>query len=136
MFIANQIGVSQPIITPCSIYSGISPSVGNDLADIENAQMKADKENSQLDVESIEETEIPKVFPNPFEDIVKIEFSKSGKYSVSIVNLHGESYYYTEPDNLGSNFVIDLSFLSFGIYFLQLVNVDSSESYIKKLIKR
>ncbi len=75
------------------------------------------------------ETEIS-VFPNPFSDVLHIITPNLEKFSIKIFNVLGELVY---SSDYITNHQIETSFLSTGLYFLQ-INSNKSQ-FIKKIIK-
>ena len=72
------------------------------------------------------------IFPNPVEDKVKINLTKTDNYSINIFNVNGQKLI---EDNIVSNsLTIDLSELNDGIYFIIIDN--KKQRFTSKLIKR
>jgi hypothetical protein len=63
-----------------------------------------------------------KIYPNPTEDVLNIEFENSKETNFSILNSFGQIVYLSK--NLNSKQEIDLSFLSRGVYYLKIQNND------------
>lgn len=72
------------------------------------------------------------VYPNPVKDKLNIKISE-GNYEVKIVDLKGKLI---KSDNINSSNAIDLSTLSSDIYIVQINNLDTKQSYSKKIIKK
>ncbi len=85
------------------------------------------------EVETLENSSSPLIYPNPFDKILSISFDKSvygEKPEVFVKALDGRTVYH-EIRNSDSS--LDLSFLDKGIYLLVLTNKDLQ--YIMKIIK-
>ncbi len=77
------------------------------------------------------------LFPNPFQGVITISIKKQNfKYiSITIKNILGQTIFIEEEKNSDNNYskAIDLSFLTNGIYLLEL-NIDK-ERTVKKIVK-
>ena len=74
------------------------------------------------------------VYPNPTNDILRMNFT--GKYAfrkIRIINMLGESL--KEENIFPENSPIDISSLSSGIYFIQLINQEGNITVTQKFIK-
>jgi len=58
------------------------------------------------------------IYPNPASDFINIEIPESG--TIRLMNINGEII--LEKESTNSNFILDVSFLSNGIYILELRN--------------
>ncbi len=75
-----------------------------------------------------------RISPNPSQGMVNLAFSGKGNKEISIMNVTGTKVYQETTDLPIRN--IDLKNLSGGIYFVQVTDVSTSKSSVKKLIIR
>ncbi len=88
-------------------------------------------ECSTLSVESLSDTQLVQVYPNPAKDFIVISFKENVNYSVSIYDMNGRKMY---TDYLKDSYVtIDTSKLSKGMYMMEFKNNNGS-SFVKKII--
>ncbi len=74
------------------------------------------------------------ISPNPSQGMVKLTFNGKGNKEINIINVTGNKVYQETIDLTIRN--IDLTNLSGGIYFVQVTDVSTSLSSVKKLIIR
>jgi len=74
------------------------------------------------------------ISPNPSQGMVKLAFNGKGNKEISIMNVTGNKVFHETTDLTIRN--IDLTNLSSGIYFIQVTDVSTSKSSVKKLIIR
>jgi hypothetical protein len=74
------------------------------------------------------------ISPNPSQGMVKLTFNGKGNKEINIMNVTGNRVYGETTNQPVRN--IDLSNLSGGIYFVQVTDVSTSLSSVKKLIIR
>jgi hypothetical protein len=81
---------------------------------------------------SVDETELTsvRVFPNPASEFIFIETANMDVYSVSIINMNGETIIRKEND---FNSAMDIRSLPSGIYFVQIIS--NEKTLTRKLIK-
>jgi len=72
------------------------------------------------------------IYPNPAEQILNVQLSKTGKYSMLLYDVNGRVVKNEQISKVHSQ--IDVSDVNPGLYFLQLVNEHSN--YTSKLIIR
>lgn len=113
----------------CINSSGDSFVVGESLGNAGTGQVKV----YSLSHVKIDENQINQhfVFPNPFSDIITLNFQFNIETTYTLVNSLGQTI--IENAHIPSNNQIDFSALERGIYFLILSN--SEETYSAKIIK-
>jgi hypothetical protein len=79
-------------------------------------------------------SEMVKIYPNPVSDILTISVAQSlSKYSLRIYSLFGEKLF--EQNLAVSNFRLDMSDYSTGIYVLELSDNKGEKQFVRKIIK-
>jgi hypothetical protein len=72
--------------------------------------------------------------PNPSQGLVRISFSAKGERTISIMNVIGNKVYGETTDQ--NSLQLDLSDIAKGIYFVQVTDLSTSKTTVKKLIIR
>lgn len=110
------------------IGTGATPTLTNDFWEYHSVYTGVNEELSQQSV---------LISPNPFSDMIEIALERQGlkQASFTIKNISGQTVFSQQENNLSNNYkkTIDLSFLSKGIYFLEM-DVDGERS-VKKIVK-
>src|SRR6185436_2488794 len=110
------------------IGTGATPSLTNDFWEYHSVYTGIKEEPSQYSI---------LIFPNPFSDVIRITLQRQDLKQVSftIKNFSEQIVFSVQENDLKKNYTkaIDLSFLSKGIYFLD-VDIDG-ERTVKKIVK-
>jgi len=96
-----------------------TPNAKNDEVHLNSNHLALDKSNVSI-------------YPNPAEQILNVQLSKTGKYSMLLYDVNGRVVKNEQISKVHSQ--IDVSDVNPGLYFLQLVNEHSN--YTSKLIIR
>lgn len=81
---------------------------------------------------SLLEGEAMNVYPNPFDDVLKVSFESAGKRTVSLLSMKGEVLL-VERDVLG-DFSLETGAVLPGVYLLQVVEEDGGV-WVRKVVK-
>lgn len=73
------------------------------------------------------------VYPNPANDVVTVFMDNGGEYDIRILNLDGSLV--RAEGAFRDHINLDVSELSTGIYFVELVDTETSERFVEKLTK-
>ena len=87
-----------------------------------------------VEVESLDFSSQINIFPNPANDFVTISNQSNEQIAAEFYDLNGCMQMKTEFEKKGQ-FLINISTLPSGIYFMKIINVINSEFTIKQVIK-
>ena len=71
-------------------------------------------------VNGVEPELVVSAYPNPFEDILQLDFKSAGKIHIQIFNVGGQQVFDKKIDHGGAGTMIDLTDLATGAYWLQV----------------
>jgi PKD repeat protein len=88
--------------------------------------------NGKVGIEDLKEAGI-KVFPNPFNNNIRIDLEKTGSITVSLVNMQGKTILYREIENINS-ISLNCHKVPAGLYILKIIK--NSKLYSLKVVKQ
>ncbi len=88
----------------------------------------------QLSVEELTSSGLVVSHSNPTEDFLQVSVLGSNNYSVSLFSVTGQLVYFSE-ENSSTFFEIDVSKLSGGVYYLNILDADNSNRHHSVVVK-
>lgn len=85
-----------------------------------------------MGVQTIEETGLVNMFPNPAKETLNIQLNKLNECAVSIIDVTGRTQFTTQLSDLSSS--IDISHLQPGIYFVRLQN-NNTQTVVRLIVQ-
>jgi len=111
LFEINNMGISGPCVLRLSAIEGKMPVA------IDNVAWRSyDEQASALDL--LPQNKL-RLYPNPVKDVLKVSLDASGESTLELLSLNGRSLL---TQTFESSTMLDLSFLSSGLYILKLNN--------------